>query len=73
MNVAALVWWSEVDGKWNSETAQFLTALARARAQEVPLILQGRVAAASVRRWNAMGATFLGAHFFGLQKTVLGF
>ena len=29
---------AEVVGRWNVETAQFLTALARARAQEVPLL-----------------------------------
>ena len=36
---------AEVGGRWNAETAQFLTALARARAQEVPLVLQGRAEA----------------------------
>ena len=45
---------AEVGGRWNSETAQFLTALARARAQEVPLVLQGRAEAAWVRRWSAI-------------------
>ena len=36
----------EVGGRWNSETAQFLTALARARAQEAPLVLQDLAEAA---------------------------
>ena len=45
---------AEVGGRWNSETAQFLTALARARAQQVPLVLQGRAEAAWVRRWSAI-------------------
>ena len=45
---------AEVGGCWNSETAQFITALAKARAQEVPLVLQGRAQAAWVRRWSAI-------------------
>ena len=45
---------AEVGGRWNVETAQFLTALARARAQEVPFVLQGRAEAAWVRRWSAI-------------------
>ena len=45
---------AEVGGRWNTETAQLLTALANARAQEVPLLLQGRAEAAWVRRWSAL-------------------
>ena len=45
---------AEVGGRWNRETAQFITALAKARAQEVPLVLQGRAEAAWVRRWSAI-------------------
>ena len=45
---------AEVGGRWNTETAQFLTALAKARAQEVPLLRQGRAEAAWVRRWSAI-------------------
>ena len=45
---------AEVGGRWSAETAQFLTALAKARAQEVPLILQGRAETAWVRRWSAI-------------------
>ena len=45
---------AEVGGRWNTETAQLLTALAKARAQEVPLLLQGRAEAACVRRWSAI-------------------
>ena len=36
-----------------AETAQFLTALPKARAQEVPQVLQGRAETAWVRRWSA--------------------
>ena len=45
---------AEFGGRWNSETAKFITALANARAQEVPLVLQGRAQAAWVRRWSAI-------------------
>ena len=45
---------AEVGVRWNTETAQFLTALAKARAQGVPLLLQGRAEAAWVRRWSAI-------------------
>ena len=45
---------AEVGARWNTEMAQFLTALAKARAQEVPLLLQGRAEAAWVRRWSAI-------------------
>ena len=45
---------AEVGARWNSETAQFITALADARAQEVPLVLQGRAQAAWGRRWSAI-------------------
>ena len=45
---------AEVGGRWNRETAQFITAFAKARAQEVPLVLQGRAEAAWVRRWSAI-------------------
>ena len=45
---------AELGGRWNAETAQFLTAVARARAQEVPLVLQGRAEAAWVRRWSSI-------------------
>ena len=49
---------AEVGGRWSVETAQFLTALAKARAEEVPLVLQGRAEAAWVRRWER----YLGVH-----------
>ena len=54
--VAALAWLfaAEVGGRWNVETAQVLIALARARAQEVPVVLQGRAEAAWVRRWSGI-------------------
>ena len=36
---------AEVGGRWSKETATFLAALAKARAESSPLILQGRVKA----------------------------
>ena len=45
---------AEVGGRWSAETAQFLTSPAKARAQEVPLVLQGRAESAWVRRWSAI-------------------
>ena len=39
---------AEVGGRWSVETAQFLTTLAKARAQEVLLVLQGRAESAWV-------------------------
>ena len=45
---------AEVGGRWSNETAQFLNALAEARSQSVPHILQGRAKAAWLRRWSAM-------------------
>ena len=45
---------AEVGGRWSGETAQFLCALAKARAQSVPLNLQGRMEAAWLLRWSAI-------------------
>ena len=45
---------AEVGGRWNEETATFLSALAKAKALESPLVLQGRVQAAYIRRWSAV-------------------
>ena len=45
---------AEVGGRWSRETAEFLCALAKARAQSEPLLLQGRAQAAWLRRWSAM-------------------
>ena len=45
---------AEVGRRSSNETAQFLSALAEARSQSVPLILQGRAKAAWLRRWSAM-------------------
>ena len=44
---------AEVRGRWSVETAQFLSALAKAKAQSAPHLLQGRVEAAWLRRWSA--------------------
>ena len=41
---------AEVGGRWNEETATFLSALAKTKALESPLVLQGRVQAAYIRR-----------------------
>ena len=45
---------AEVGGRWSGETAKFLAALADAKAQSCPFILQNRVKAAYVRRWSAV-------------------
>ena len=45
---------AEVGGRWSNETAGFLCALAKARAETVPFLLQSRAEAAWLRRWNAM-------------------
>ena len=45
---------AEVGGRWSEETAQFLRGLAKARADSVPPLLQGRVKAAWLRRWNSL-------------------
>ena len=47
---------AEVGGRWSPETAEFLCALAKARAQSEPLLLQGRAQAAWLPRWSAMSA-----------------
>ena len=44
---------AEIGGRW--WMAQFLRALAKARAQSVPLLLQNRVKAAWLRRWQHPG------------------
>ena len=44
----------EVGGRWSEETAMFLAALANAKAQASPFILQNRVKAASHRKWCAV-------------------
>ena len=40
--------------EWSAETAQFLGALAKARAQEAPIILQLCAGAAWLRRWSSL-------------------
>ena len=44
---------AEVGGRWSVETAQFLSALVKAKAQSAPHLLQGRVEAAWLHRWSA--------------------
>ena len=51
---ASVVLAAEVGGRWNAETAQFISALAKARSSSVPEILQARVEAAWIRRWSAI-------------------
>ena len=45
---------AEVGGRWSAETAQFFVALSNAKAESVPELLRGRVAAAWLRRWSTM-------------------
>ena len=40
----------EIGGRFSSETAQFLNALASAKVRDSPLVLKGRIHAALVRR-----------------------
>ena len=54
---------AEVGGRWNEETATFLSALAKAKALESSLVLQGRVQAAYIRRWSAVLACFAARAF----------
>ena len=49
---------AEVGGRWSQETADFLNAKAKAKAEEYPQILQGRVRAACVRRWECHVGVF---------------
>ena len=49
--VRLVVLLAEVGGRWSTETAQFLSGLAKARAQE-PVVLQARAEAAWLRRWS---------------------
>ena len=51
---------AEVGGYRSQETANFLNAMAKTRAQESPQILQGRVRTALVTRWSAILACRLG-------------
>ena len=41
----------EVGGRWSSETQDFLCALAKAKAQSAPPLLQSKVRSAWLRRW----------------------
>ena len=45
---------AEVGVRWSDEIAQFLRELAKARADSVPHLLQGRVKAAWLRRWSSL-------------------
>ena len=54
---------AEVGGQWSEETALFLGALVKARAQESHQLLQGRVTAAYIRRWSALLACSLARSF----------
>ena len=54
---------AEVGGRWSTETAQFLSALAKARALSVPQVLPGRVEAAWIRRWSAILVAVRPGHF----------
>ena len=50
---------AEVGGRWSQETADFPNAMAKAKAEEYPRILQDRVRDACVRRWSALLACCL--------------
>ena len=43
---------AEVGGRWSTETAEFLSALAWAKVRELPEELQGDARRAWSRRWN---------------------
>ena len=43
---------AEVGGRFSTETAVFLNALAKAKSQSAPQLLRGRVRAAYTRRWE---------------------
>ena len=45
---------AEVGGRWSIETANFLVSLAKAKALASPLVLQGKVQQAYIRRWSAL-------------------
>ena len=49
-----VVFAAEVGGRWSEETTQFLRGLAKARADSVPSLLQGKVIAAWLRRWSSL-------------------
>ena len=62
---------AEVGGRWSDQTAQFLRGLAKARADSVPPLLQGRVKAAWLRRWSSLFACSAARAFaeFLLEKS----
>ena len=47
---------AEVGGRWSDETAQFLRALAKHRAQGAPGVMRQRVQSAWLRRWGNLGS-----------------
>ena len=47
---------AQVGGRWSEESAKFLAALANAKAQASPFILQNRVKGAYIRIWSAVFA-----------------
>ena len=55
-----LVWWCS---RWSQEASIFVRDLAKARAQAAPLILQGIVQAAYLRRWSSLLACSLARAF----------
>ena len=50
---------AEVGGRWSQEASIFLRDLAKARTQAAPLILQGRLQTAYLRRWSSLLACSL--------------
>ena len=45
---------AEVGGRFSTETAVFLNALAKAKSQSAPQLLRGRVRVSNTRRWEAI-------------------
>ena len=61
---------AEVGGRWSDETAQFLEALAKHRAQGAPGVMGQRVQSAWLRRWgNLLGCNV--AKAFALSLVVM--
>ena len=49
---------AEVGGRWSDETANFLSALSKAKAETAPEAVRDQVRAAWLRRWrNLLGCT----------------
>ena len=45
---------SEVGGRWDEESYQFLVHMAKSRSRQAPLLLRSSLVTAWVRRWTGM-------------------